>query len=602
MQIISFTVDKIPEHYFKAELLLFSLHKFAKHPKEHILVQCVTGVDEKFKSFLRLKGYRYCVIEPYLDKKFCNKIPQIDNLISEKCDGVFLLDIDMFVLEPLMISDKDSFWAKIVDFPNPPMRTFKKIFKKAGISLPALVNTDFIVDHEKTIATNFNGGFYYIPYHYLAILNRLWKKWADWIYLRPKLFRKKYHRDHIDQISMALSVAESDITYKTLPSNYNFPIHENIKPNFFLPKEKIYALHYHWLISPFGMIDETKVTVKEAVEAIRRANTAISRQQHFEFFASYKRACIPGPKKTNACLRFTKALTKLIGPRNRRYKLILHAGTSKTGTTSLQFFMDRQRNALLKEGILYPKHYIDTYAPKHQWLIPHLVNANTRGFLKDFKIVISGVENNTHTIFLSTEGIFNHWWDFPRESKALLAELTNSFDVFLWVWFREPLSFVKSLYGQYMKNPRIKGVKCYGKSLSLEEILKDDWFAQHLDYLGFLYECEMLFGSNNVETFVYDGDIIMATCKKLGFSCPENRNNFRENISLSAAAVDILKIINRYPLSNEEKDNALLHVNSLNEILRNHSAETIVNEEARKKVGEMTALVQYELKQNGSTT
>lgn len=595
MQIISFVVDAVPEHYFKAELLLFSLEKFAKQPKEHILVQCTNYVDETFISFLTRKGYQHCVIEPYLDKKYCNKIRQLDNLVGKECDGVFLLDIDMFVLEQLLIRDKDSFWGKIVDGPNPPIEIFRRIFSTAGICLPKTVNTDCITDGGKTIATNFNGGLYYIPYHYLAILNRLWKKWANWIYLRPELFDNEKQYNHIDQISMALSLAESDIPYKTLSSNYNFPIHKKAKLNSFLSQQRISILHYHWLITPFGMIDETKVTSKEAIEAINTANTAIRCEQNFEFFSSYKRACISKPEKTELNIGFTEALTKLVAPLNRRYKLILHAGTPKTGTTSLQFFMDRKRKELSEEGILYPNHYSDTFAPKHQWLTSHLKNTNADGFLLDLDIVIKSVNNNTHTIFLSSEGIFNHWWDFPAKSKALLAELTTCFDVSLWVWFREPFSFVESLYRQYIKNPQIQKVKCYGKNLSLEEMLEDDWFVRHLDYLGFLYECEALFGRNNVETFVYSEDIISAACNKLDFFYTENTGSLRENISLSTAAIDILRIINRYPLSIEEKKHTLSHVNALNEILAIHSTEELVNEAIKSKVAEMTALVQCEL-------
>lgn len=67
-------------------------------------------------------------------------------------------------------------------------------------------------------------------------------------------------------------------------------------------------------------------------------------------------------------MRFAKKLTVITTPISRRLKLILHAGTPKSGTTSLQFFMAKNRKELKEKGILYPDHFLkNVYAPKHQW-------------------------------------------------------------------------------------------------------------------------------------------------------------------------------------------------------------------------------------------
>ncbi|MDQ6962738.1 MAG: hypothetical protein Q9M28_09480, partial [Mariprofundaceae bacterium] len=87
-------------------------------------------------------------------------------------------------------------------------------------------------------------------------------------------------------------------------------------------------------------------------------------------------------------------------------------------------------------------------------------------FLENVKNIISQVKDDTHTIILSSEGIYNYWWDFPDESKDILTTLHHHFDVEIWVWFREPLAFIESYYKQCIRNPQVKSNPCYGKDLS----------------------------------------------------------------------------------------------------------------------------------------
>jgi hypothetical protein len=148
-------------------------------------------------------------------------------------------------------------------------------------------------------------------------------------------------------------------------------------------------------------------------------------------------------------MHFAKELAEQLTPlEQQKLKLIIHAGTPKTGTTSLQTYLDTKQYKLRSKGILYP-HNLEklqnTSAPKHQWF-----EKNLESFLENFKNIISQVQKNTHTIILSSEGIYNDWWDFPDESKKILSELSNLFDIEIWVWFREPLLFIESYYKQCM--------------------------------------------------------------------------------------------------------------------------------------------------------
>ncbi|MEE9304134.1 MAG: hypothetical protein V3U84_10150, partial [Thiotrichaceae bacterium] len=162
--------------------------------------------------------------------------------------------------------------------------------------------------------------------------------------------------------------------------------------------------------------------------------------------------------------------------KHRRLELILHVGTPKTGTTSVQVYLDKKQRKLRSKGVLYPTRFHNPNAPKHQWFERNLVSGNVESLLDNFKDILNHLEEHTHTILLSSEGIYNHWWDFPEESKALLFELNRLFDVEVWAWFRDPLAFAESFYKQCMRNPQVDHINCYGRDLSFAEVLDDPWF------------------------------------------------------------------------------------------------------------------------------
>jgi hypothetical protein len=590
-------VDAVAEHYYKAELLLFSLVECAGHKKEQIVVHCTSRVDEGFLIFLQENGYRSVVVQPYLDGKYCNKIPQLDVFVSLPCRGVILLDVDMFVLRPINIDDESSLWAKVVDGSNPPLHVLENIFNSASVKIPEIVDTDWPLGDGKTIATNCNGGFYFVPARYVAELSRNWRRWAEWLYYRPELFENEKQRNHIDQVSMAICMAENGILHKDLPANFNCPTHRDMMPRSLDATKDISVLHYHSLITRFGLLDKTNISIPSVSKAIDIANRAIAKHQRFNYFSAYKRSQIKAPvdsRYPHGCAQVLNGLLKYAG-KNRK-TLIFHAGTPKTGTTSLQFFMDRERESLRRQGVLYPEVHDVSFAPKHQWIVRNLLTGDIDGFGNNLLDALQDVDDSIHTIFLSTEGIFNHWWDFPEESKALLASLTGMFDVQVWVWFRGTLSFAESFYRQNIKNPQLKMVECYGRDMTVGQMLDDTWFTNHLDYTGFLYECEALFGKNGVVAFAYGNDIIPTACEKLGVTVNGETVFPRENIGHTAPAIEILRVINRYPLNVDEKKDVLSYVDKLNGVLARYSEERVADADVKERVESLSSLVLSDLK------
>ena len=295
-------------------------------------------------------------------------------------------------------------------------------------------------------------------------------------------------------------------------------------------------------------------------------------------------------------IHFANELAELLKPfeklksqlrRPQKLKLIIHAGTPKTGTTSLQTYLDKKQHKLRGKGILYPHNLEKAHnptAPKHQWFEKNLVTTHLDHFLENFKNIISQVKEDTHTIILSSEGIYNYWWDFPDESKIILRELSQLFDTQVWVWFREPLAFIESYYKQCIRNPQIEGNPCYGKDLSFAEMLDIEWFSQHLNYQGFVSECQTLFGKESVVAFKYEGDVVQEVIRELGLATPHDNPTPRQNKSLNSASIALLRTLNQIDIKAKDKELLMPHIKQINAVLEHYQNESLIDEESRKRV------------------
>ncbi len=295
---------------------------------------------------------------------------------------------------------------------------------------------------------------------------------------------------------------------------------------------------------------------------------------------------------------FANELAELLKPIKQPLKLIIHAGTPKTGTTSLQVYLNKKQRKLRKLGILYPNRSHNADAPKHQWFEKNLVRTHLQNLLDNFRNILSYVDENTHTILLSSEGIYNHWWDFPDESKALLLELSMLFEINLWVWFREPLGFAESFYKQCMRNPAVESIPCYGKDLSFTEILDDPWFSQHLNYMSFVNKCDSLFGKSAVSVFEYQQDTVKTVSQLLGLATPHDNPTPRKNTSMNSTTTELYRVVNRLQLSAKEKEKLVPHLHDLNAALTPYAdmdSNNIIDNESRDKINEMTAKGMLEL-------
>lgn len=583
MTIISFVVDGQALYYYQAELLLFSLQHFAQHPKENIIVHCTTKVADCFLNFLKNNQYHYRIIEPFLDGKYCNKIRQLESFYQLEQGHLILLDTDMFALSAFTLPDENKFLAKIVDDENPPLAVIQRIFQQAALPLPDIVTADWDLAHALTIANNFNGGFYYIPQPYIKVIAAAWRKWAIWLFARAELFENERQAMHIDQISMALALCDSQIPYQTIAANYNYAIHYPWAQKSFIAENPVVLLHYHQELNHFGLLKSDQIHHPVIKTAIAQANQSIASDHHFEFYAAYRKSLIPPLNHCNNSAALRALLNVFKTRQGQAFTLILHAGTPKTGTTSLQFFLAQHNTELKNQGYLYPTNYSDTYEPKHQWLVSALLANNNALIIAEFTKILAQLEANTHSIILSTEGIYNHWFDFSQEAKSLLHIIAEYFDLRLYLWLRNPLDFANSLYCQYLKNPKIATITCYGQDWSVAEMLDNPWFSVHLDYLGFIYEIEALLGKDKLLLFSYEGNSIRQFCNTLGLIIDSVQNN-KENTRWGHSTIALLRLINKHELTADEKSKIIAHLNAIDSILAGHQRPFSMDESSQQLI------------------
>ena len=264
--------------------------------------------------------------------------------------------------------------------------------------------------------------------------------------------------------------------------------------------------------------------------------------------------------------------------------LLLHVGTPKTGTTSLQFALHKSRDLLLRCRILYPDVDLHPAPPKHQWIASHLLADEFDMFARNIDAVARQADRSgADTVVLSTEGIFNHWSDFSPAARLALGALNRNFSVKVWCVFREPLSFAMSFYGQLLKNSPSHFSPCYGTSLAPEDIVDHPWFAKRLDYRGFIEGIGELFPAV-AATRYESSDTVEQARSLLGVGEDVLPETPMRNQSPSALGADLMRRLNRLRPEPGERDVLATMIAEIDHRLRPASEPLCASEAVAEKV------------------
>ena len=247
---------------------------------DNIWVHCVVGMDSEYIKKCEKIGANVEIIEPFGDKKYCNKLAQMSNAKLKDADVVILMDTDMIMLKNFeeQLVDLDCICGKIVDLPhNPPKHVIDEVYQIAGLTktLP-----DYLTECEPsyTYGANFNGGLYVIPRKYYDIIETDWQKWALWLLENGKPMYDAGKEAHIDQVSFSMTVQENELNIKYLNRAYNYPL----PYDFGADEDYPYILHYHdYVDADFLMALDYEPTgnIKKAVDT---ANGFITKLSQFD--------------------------------------------------------------------------------------------------------------------------------------------------------------------------------------------------------------------------------------------------------------------------------------------------------------------------------
>ena len=218
-------------------------------------------------------------------------------------------------------------------------------------------------------------------------------------------------------------------------------------------------------------------------------------------------------------------------------RVILHSGTHKTGTTSIQVALDHNRNWLHELGYVYPKHRDGAY--NHNKLAQRLVSTEQGSIhVRSDLAPASG-----HTLIFSAEELFattaclEDWQEFGRpdywkrrieQLGRVRAALRDFEEIVVVLCFRRQDEFASSLYATKILSRRFLG--SFAEFRSLAKPLFD--YRRQLDAF------RAVFGNVRVISFdALKNDLVPAFCDWAGIPVPPERTAERHNVTPDARLV-----------------------------------------------------------------
>lgn len=245
-------------------------------------------------------------------------------------------------------------------------------------------------------------------------------------------------------------------------------------------------------------------------------------------------------------------------------RLIVHAGTPKTGTTALQRWLFDNRKWLQEQKLLYPSNVSSLSIPKHQWLIDShqsIDNSLLKIASRNIADELLKLDDNIESVLLSTEGISNHFFDLVLPNKENWVELTKACPTTIIITFRNPLQYALSRYCQNLINPPSKN-PFHSTSLKLEYLCKYSTWLQALNYQQIIDFWESLVGNESLICLAYSKNIVDSFCRfGLGLTnAPHTHEVELANVSIGELGAQLIRQVNELSFDHSERENIIQHI------------------------------------------
>lgn len=239
-------------------------------------------------------------------------------------------------------------------------------------------------------------------------------------------------------------------------------------------------------------------------------------------------------------------------------RFVIHIGTHKTGTSSLQNFFASNRGALRSHGIHYP---LSHHSGRNVNFLPPRIASGRHGEVSRFLIRAArgAARRSADTVLLSAESFYamtsffrvlvgravDDYWRHERKCVARLAELLPSDNVTVICYLRRQDVFLESLYNQMVK-------EALGYGGSFDDFLGE---AERVaDYAGHLGIWRDVFGADALVVRRYDDaaeglvddflGAVLGIHDSAGFRPPGRP----VNPSLGMEALAFKRVVNRLPM------------------------------------------------------
>jgi hypothetical protein len=230
-----------------------------------------------------------------------------------------------------------------------------------------------------------------------------------------------------------------------------------------------------------------------------------------------------------------------------RKQIVIHVGTHKTGTTTIQDFLRANRRWFRTEGYLYIGSPLLFKMFKNRSYNSDLVSECKKTFA-----VKTTAFNRNKKFFISCENLSGDPWDGYKNSDIIaemLRDIFPNFDVKIVLYLRRQDLFIESLYVQYIQQ---------GGVLSFDEYYNNVSVGVDFNWLNLVEGFSKIFGKSALTIRVFETenmishDLITDFCSTLNI-IPHIEERSAKNVSYARDILEYARLSNRHLGSSAKK-------------------------------------------------
>jgi hypothetical protein len=235
-------------------------------------------------------------------------------------------------------------------------------------------------------------------------------------------------------------------------------------------------------------------------------------------------------------------------------RVILHIGTPKTGTTSVQWAFKQSRPFLASLGILYPTTGLS--ADPHEFAHHPLARAARKKIAPPWQALAAEIQASAcDTVVLSSEELTA----LDGKSIEFIREALKGFDLSVVVYLREQVDYIEAMYNQVIKTAK--------DTRTRDRFLADFLASEAADYLGLLDRWTTNLKPSKTAIRIYqkgslqNGDIIDDFCELLAVPAERIQRPARKlNSGVNNKYLELLRQVNSLDVAVNEKNPKIVSV------------------------------------------